>query len=121
MLPPDKDWSLKKAREIGPTGFSRRRLDALSIEQNPDPLFSEMENEHDLEIEAQALRMYLIDHQLKHDSSPEEALESWVEIDDEEKDYYRLSIEKVLALSDSPKMADDLFNHLASELAFGQS
>jgi len=120
MLPPDKDWSMKRASEMPPSNFSRRRLSALSIkaESSPDPEFLDIERAHDLEVEAQALRMYLIDHQVKYNSSVDEALISWHDITEEEKDFFRLAIEQVLSLTDRP---DDVFDHLASELAFNQS
>lgn len=121
ILPPDKDWAMKQVQDMPPSNFSRRMLAKLGISENIDQAFLDIEKEHDLEIEAQAFRIYLINHQAKYQESVEAAILSWEQIDQSEKDYYRRSIEKILSLADDQEMADNIFSHLASEIAFNRS
>lgn len=119
MLLPDKDWALDRAKEIGPSKFTRRRIASLGLKEEVEvePIFAEIEADHDLEIEAQALRIYIIDYQKRTGLGPDEALKYWVEVSDEERDYFRVAVEQVIIFSKTKEKADQVFDRLASSLS----
>jgi hypothetical protein len=118
MLLPDKDWATKKAKELGPSNFTRRRIASLGLKEEVgfDPIFTEIEADHDLEIETHALRIYAIDYQKRTGMGAEEALKYWVEVSEEERDYFRVAVEQVIILSKTKEKADQIFDRLANSL-----
>lgn len=120
MLLPDKDWAVDAAKKLGPSGFSRRRLASLGIKEEVevDPIFTEIELGHDLAIEAYALRIYAIDYQKRTGLGLDEAIKYWVEVSEEERDYFRFAVEQVIIFSKTKEKADQIFERLASSINF---